>query len=236
MKPSAHYYVLFLSERISTLFEAFRDMLIDIQNKSFPLESSSEIRNTTEPNLRNSQLREFIRTADRHFDHYFRQDPLPLVVVGERKYLSIFESVTSHQGALMGRVEDDYTATSPHDLGKIVWPVVKEVLAGTSEKAMHDLEAATNSRSVVSGIEAVAHIAGTEMGGTLFVEEDYRMKGGIRKTDDSLFLSEDLDLQEVIDDVVDAIIDMVLKKDGNVVFMDSGSLITLQRIAFIKGD
>jgi hypothetical protein len=235
VKLTAHYYVLSLSEQTSRLYEAFRDTLIDIQNKGFPIESSAGMGDTVEPGLRNSQLREFIRTADQHFDHYFRQDPLRLVVVGERKSLSIFESVTSHQDVLIGRVEGDYAATSPHDLGKIVWPIVKEAMAGTSEKAMHDLETAASSQNVASGIDAVGHLAGSGVGGTLFVEEDYHMKGGIRETDHSLIMSQDLDIREVIDDAVDAIIEKVLEKGGNVVFLERGSLTKLQRIALIIG-
>ncbi len=233
MKLTTHYYVLILSEQRSRLCEAFRDTLIDIQNTGFPIHSPAGMSDTAEPALRIRQLREFIRTADQHFDHYFRQDPLPLVAVGEKKDLSMFRAVTSHQHVLIGTVEGDYTATSPHDLGKITWPVVKEVLAGTSEKAMRDLEAAERSQNVASGIDAVGRLAGSGVGGTLFVEEDYHMKGGIRESDCSLIISENLDIREVIDDAVDAIIEKVLENDGNVVFLESGSLTTLARIALI---
>ena len=235
MKLSTHYYVLSLSEQTSRLYEGFRDTLIDIQNKAFPIESSAGMSGTVEPALRDSQLRKFIRTADQHFDHYFRQDPLRLVVVGEKKNLSIFGSVTSHQDVLIGSVEGDYAATSPHDLGKIVWPIVKEVMAGTSKKAVHDLETAENSQNVASGIDAVGHLAGSGVGDTLFVEEDFHMKGGIRKTDHSLIKAEELDIREVIDDAVDAIIEKVLEKGGNVIFLESGSLAKLQRIALVTG-
>ncbi len=233
MKLATHYYVLSLSEQTSRLYEAFRDFLIDIQNKNFPIESSAFICNTVRPAPIDSQVREFIRTADRHFDHYFKQDPLRFVVVGERKYLSIFESVTSHRDVLIGGVEGDYTATSPHDLGKIVWPIVKDVMAGTNEKAIRNLETAESSQNVASGIEAVGHLANSGAGSTLFVEEDYHMKGGIRSTDHSLITSEEMDIREVIDDAVDAIIEKVLEKGGNVVFLGSGSLTKLRRIALI---
>ena len=235
MKLTIHYYVLSLSEEISRLYEAFRDTLIDIQNTGFPIKSSAGMNGTVDPVLRSNQLREFIRTADQHFDHYLRQDPHPLVVVGEKKSLSIFGSVTSHQDVLIGKVEGDYAATSPRDLGKIVWPIVKEVMAGTSEKAMLDLETAESSRNVASGIRAVGYLAGSGVGDTLFVEEDYHMKGGIREIDHSLIKSEDLDIQEVIDDAVDVIIEKVLEKGGNVVFLENGSLTKLQRIALITG-
>lgn len=234
MRLSTHYYVLSLCEQTSRLYEAFRDTLIDIQNKGFPIESSAGISGSVEPALRDSQLREFIRTADRHFDHYFRQDPLRLLVVGEKKNLSIFDSVTSHKDVLIGRVEGDYAATSPHDLGKIVWPIVKKVMAGTSEKAMNDLETAENSGNVSSGIGAVVHAAGSRVDDTLFVEENYHVKGGIREMDHSLIASKDLDIQEVIDDAVDAIIEKVLENGGNVVFMESGSLTEFHRIALIE--
>ena len=234
MRLSTHYYVLSLCEQTSRLYEAFRDTLIDIQNKGFPIESSAGMSGTVEPSLRSSHLREFVRTADQHFDHYFRQDPLHLVVVGEKESLSIFGCVTTHQDVLIGKVEGDYAATSPRDLGKIVWPIVKKVMAGTSEKAMNNLETAEYSRNVTSGIDAVGHVAGSGVGDTLFVEENYHMKGSIRETDHSLIASKDLDIQEVIDDAVDAIIEKVLEKGGNVLFLEGGSLTEFHRIALIE--
>lgn len=232
---TTHYYVLHLGEQTSRLYEAFRDTLIDIQNKGFPIESSTGMNGAGEPALGDGQLQEFIRTADQHFDHYLRQDPAQLVVVGHTKNLSIFESLTSHQDVLIGMVEGDYAATSLHDLGKIVWSVVKQAMAGTRRKAMLELATAESSRNIVSGIEAVGHLAGSVAGGTLFVEEDYRVKGGIRETDHLLIGSEAVDIREAFDDAVDVIIEKVLDKDGNVVFLQNGALTKLQRIAFITG-
>ncbi len=233
MRLTTHYYVLALGERTSRLYEAFRETLIDIQNKGFPIESSAGMRGPVDQATGDGGLREFIRTSDRHFDHYFKQDPLRLVVVGERKHLSIFDSVTAHRDVLAGRAEGDYAATSTHDLGKIVWAIVKKVLAGTGQRAMCDLEAAEGRQNVVSGIDAVAHVAGSGTGGTLFVDEDYHVKGGIRETDHSLIGADNLDIQESVDDAVDAIIAKVLGKDGNVVFRAGGSLERFHRIALV---
>jgi Bacterial archaeo-eukaryotic release factor family 3 len=234
VKLNTHYYVLSLGEHTSRLYEAFRDTLVDILNKGFPIESSADLSGTVAAAQGHSQSQEFVRTADEHFDHYFRQDPLPLVVVGEKNRLSMFGSVTSHQDVVIGKVEGNYIATSPHDLGRIVWAIVKEAMAGASEQAMHDLEKAGRMHNVASGIEAVAHLTGSETGGSLFVEEDYRVKGSIDKADHSLIMPENLDIREVTDDAVDAIIEKVLCKDGHVVFLESGSLTNFQKIAFIK--
>jgi hypothetical protein len=75
----------------------------------------------------------------------------------------------------------------------------------------------------------------SETGATLFVEEDYHVRGSIHETEQSLVYSRDVDIREVLDDAVDAIIEKVLETSGNVVFLDGGSLIEYQRIALLRG-
>ncbi len=230
MQLSIHYYVLSLSDQTSRLYEGFRDKLIDIQNANFPFEISIDAAN---PTSKNTQLREFFNQTDQHFAHYYQQDPLRLVVIGEKSNLAIFEDLTTHRDTVIGTVKGNYTNTSPHDLGKIVWPVVKEAIAGADKNAMRDLAAAAKAKKVVSGIGAVAQSVETETGSTLYVEEDYHVKGSIRKTDHSLILSKHVDIWEVIDDVVDIIIEKVLKMGGTVIFLNSGALMKLEKIALI---
>ena len=230
MQPSIHYYVLSLSEQMTRLYEGFRDKLIDIQNANFPFESSIDADN---PASKDTQLKEFFHQTEQHFAHYYEQDPLRLVVTGEKKNLSIFEALKTYQHIIIGTVEGNYLMTTPHDLGKIVWPVIKEIIAGANKNAMRDLATATRIKKVVSGIEAVRQSVETEAGSTLYVEEDYHVKGSIRRTDHSLIFSKHVDIWEVIDDVVDVIIEKVLKMGGNVIFLNNGLLIKLERIALI---
>jgi len=233
MQRSIHYYVLSLSEQTSRLYEGFRDKLIDIQDTNFPFEFSIDAGRFVKPASKNTQLRVFFHRTDQHFTSYYEQDPLRLVVVGEKSNLTIFKSMTTHRDAIIGMIEGDYTATSPHDLGKIVWSIIKEAIAGTNENALHDLATADEAKKVVFGIEAVGKLAETETGSTLYIEEDYHVKGSIRKIDHSLIISKHVNLLEVIDDVVDIIIEKVLKMGGTVIFLNSGSLIKFERIAII---
>jgi len=230
MQRSIHYYVLSLSEQTNRLYEGFRDKLIDIQNKNFPFEISIDAGN---PTSKDTQLREFFHQTNQHFAPYYEQDPLRLVVVGEKSNLAIFKALTTYQDVLIGMVEGDYTATSPHDLGMIVWPVVKEAIAGVNKNAMRDLETADKVKKVVSGIDDVGQSVETETGSTLYVEEDYHVKGSIRKSDHSLIISKHVNLLQVIDDVADLVIEKVLKMGGTVIFLNSGSLIKFERIALI---
>lgn len=233
MQLSIHYYVLSLGEQTCRLYEGFRDTLIDIQNSNFPFESPMGVRLSVEPADRDIHLRDFLGMTDLHFAHYYKQDPLKLIVVGEKRNQSVFASVTAHKEQVMGMVMGDYTSTSPHDLGKIVWPIVKEVLAGSNAKALADLESATNERKVTSGLEAVAKMANSATGATLLVEEDYHIKGSISKTDHSLVISDYVDIREVIDDAVDVIVEKVLELGGNVIFLNNGLLTKRSKIALI---
>ena len=233
MQRSIHYYALSLSEQTNRLYEGFRDKLIDIQNTNFPFKISIDAGN---PASKDTQLRKFFHRTKQRFAHYYEQDPLRLVVVGEKSNLAVFEGLATHQDVLIGMVEGDYTATSPHDLGMIVWPVVKEAIAGANENAMRDLATADKVKKVVSGIDAAGQLAETETGSTLYVEEDYHVKGSIRKTDRSVIISKHVNLLEVIDDVVDLIIEKVLKMGGAVIFLKSGSLIKFERIALVQRD
>jgi hypothetical protein len=230
MQLSIHYYVLSLSDRTVRLYEGFREKLIDIQDAYFPFEIS---RDAVDPAARETRLKEFFRQTQQRFVHYYEQDPLRLVVAGEKSDLAAFKSVTAYSDVLIGTVEGDYTATSPRDLGRIVWPVVKDAIAGANQNALLDLATAARTKKIVSGIEAVGRSAEAEAGSILYVEEDYHLKGSIRNTDHSLVLSKHVNLWEVIDDVVDVIIEKVLKTGGSVIFLSSGSLMKLERIALI---
>ena len=233
MQLSIHYYVLSLTEQQSRLYEGFRDQLIDIQDTNFPYTFSIDAGTPLESDSRDTQLREFFHQTDQRFTSYYDQDPLRLVVVGEKRNLAISSSMETCQDVLIGTIEGNYSMTSPHDLGKIVWPVVKEAIAGVNENAMRDLETAAGLNKIVSGINAVGKFVETEKAHTLYVEEDYRVRGSICKTDHSLIISKHVDLREVIDDVVDVIIEKVLKIGGTVIFVKSGSLMQHERIALI---
>ena len=234
MHFSVHYYALLLSEKSNKLFEGFRDTLIEIANGGFPSESFMHPLASIEPTQIEIHLKELYTQVNQLFVKCYNQDPLGLVLVGEKKNQSIFKSISAHEKEIIGEVEGNYDTTSLYYLGQIVWHVVKESLTGTCEKALQELDAAVSANKVVSGLEEVWQIAESEMGTILLVEDDYHVKGSIVKTDHSWTISEQVDLREVFDDVVDKVIDKVLKMKGTVIFLDNGLLAGHHRIALIS--
>ncbi|MGA7304750.1 MAG: hypothetical protein WBW88_07735, partial [Rhodothermales bacterium] len=145
-------------------------------------------------------------------------------------------STTVHHHALMAEMEGDYAAVSSSDLGKIVWSVVKQVLAGENDRALDELQAAAESKTIVIGFDAVGRAVQSVGASTLFVEDDYHVRGSVRETDGALVLSPHVDVSDVIDDAVDHIVEKVLAKGGNVVFLESNTMTKFQKIALIVRD
>jgi hypothetical protein len=106
-------------------------------------------------------------------------------------------------------------------------------MAGLKETALRELEIAEKTQKLVVGLEAVGRCSDVQVGSTLLVEEDYHVRGSMKKMDQTLVVSRDVDVREVMDDVVDTIIERVLEIGGNVIFMNTGSLKRQKRIALI---
>ena len=234
MHFSIHYYILLLSEKSSKFFEGFRDTLIEITNGGFPSESLVYSLTPVEPTQIEIRLKELYKEVNQLFVKFYNQDPLGLVLVGEKKNQSIFKSISAHEKEIIREIEGNYDTTSLHDLGQIVWSKVKESLAGTHEKAFQELKAAVSAQKVASGLEEVWQTANSVRETILLVEEDYHVKGSIVKTDHSWIILEQVDLREVFDDVVDRVIEKVLEMYGTVIFLNSGSLAEHHRIALIR--
>jgi hypothetical protein len=135
-----------------------------------------------------------------------------------------FRSVTTHERAVVGRIEGDHTDTNIRDLGEIAWAVVKEALSGVQARAMRQLEACTSRGRVDHGLEAVVRRVPTESPATLLVEEGYRVRGKIVDRNHVAVVAGETDVRDSMDDAVDAVIARVLEPGGTVVLTPNGSL------------
>jgi hypothetical protein len=224
---SSHYYVLSLATRQTVLYEAFRNYLIQLENRGFPVVNPP--RGLGPPT--DSELQDLGRTIDSCFGQHYALDPLKVILVGEEALLAAISAVTVHGDAIVGRVEGDHSNTSGRDLGQIVWPVIREAMTGVVDTALRDLETRAATGSIASGLEAVARQVSREVQATVLVEEDYHMRGGLRGPGDSPLITSEVDVREALDDAVDAVIERALQGGGKAVFTPSGSLREWHRIA-----
>jgi hypothetical protein len=219
VKLSTHYYVLSLGERTNRLYEAFRDTLIDIENTWFPMETPHS---PSQRDLSDAQLRTLMERVDHHFAHYYGQEPLGLVLAGTRRNQDAYASLTAHSDIIIGQTAGDHSATSVNDLGSIVWPIVKGVMAHAGQNVELALEIATRAHNIAVGIDAVVQSVDSGVGATLLVEEGYRVSP-----------PESSSLLDDTDNVVDVVIDKVLALGGNVIFVQDRLLGKFRSIALI---
>lgn len=241
MNRTPRYWVLVLSEKPTRLFEATRDDLLEIQDGGFPMVHEGPGGEAPLPggfgvkrsHIRDEAHRQFFRKVDEALKPFMNGDPLSLAVVGVDRYLAFFDEVSSHKDAIIARVQGSHDKTSAHELGKLVWPAVKEALAEERRKVLEELDKAVGEQKYVSTIGEVWRLAQEGRGRLLLVEEDFHYPAVVDESGMILSPAEDPEAPGVIDDAVDEIIETVLAKQGRVVFVENGQLAEHQRIALI---
>jgi hypothetical protein len=240
MNRTPRYWVLALSEQPTRLFEAARDDLIEMTAGGFPMTHNGPGGATNLPggpgiNPSSQQDRfheQFFRAVDAAFDKANKEDPLPLAVVGVDRYLSFFKDVATRND-VVAEIKGNYDHLGPHDLGRLVWPEVKEALAQRRAGVFNELSAAIGARRISSTAGEVWRYAHEGRGALLLVEEGYHPPARLSDDGMNILISDNPADLDVMDDATDIIVEEVLMKGGRVVFVPDGSLSEHNRIALI---
>jgi len=241
MNRTPRYWVLVLSEKPTRLYEGTRDVLMEIQEGGFPVTHEGAGGEQPLPGgfgikksaYRDERHRQFFRQVDRALAPFLKDDPLPLMVVGVERYLAFFAEVTNHKDSILTTLTGSHDKTYLHELSKLVWPLVKDALAEQRQQVLSDFDQAVGEKKVASTIGEVWQMASEGRGHLLLVEESFRYPANTDQAGRHLFPAGESAGGEKMDDAVDIIIDMVLSKQGKVVFMENGQLAKYQRIALI---
>lgn len=237
MNRAFRYYLLKLTGKSAHLYEAYRENLRELHENGFPHEyQPAEVdhhRGDRSEPQHDSHYKEFLNQVDKRFNEVHNMNPMDLVVLGLTRNLATYRDVADHKDRILHEVEGNYEHLSTHDLGKLVWPEVKDLLREMRHKVLDELGAAVGAKKAVSGIDEVWQLSNTGRAGTLVVEEGYFQPGLIDRANGHLTLTEDAKAPGVVDDVVDEIAEFVMHQGGRVVFVEDGRLADHQRIALI---
>lgn len=235
------YWVLMLSEQPTRLFEGVGETLIEVKDGGFPMTHSGPGGATRLPGgkginrsaYRDDQHRQFFRKVDDAFQQFYADDLLPLAVVGVDRYLSFLREVSALTDANIVEVKGNYDRASTFELAKIVWPQMEIQLTALRHQVLEDLDVAVGAQKYASTIGEVWRLAYEGRGRTLVVEENYHYPATSDESGMHITPASDAALPGVIDDAVDEVIETVLAKGGQVVFVDDGTLEQHQRVALI---
>jgi len=243
LNRTPRYWVLVLSEKPTRLYEAARDDFVEVKADGFPMVHKGPGGAASLPGgfgikksaYRDEYHRKFFRSVDSNLRPFLNDDPLPLVIVGVDRYLAFFDEVTKNKTAVIATLSGSHDKTSPVELAKLVWPLVKDWQAKERQKALQALSKAVGERRVKSSIDEVWLSAKHGNGLLLFVEESYHYPAVVDQSGLRLLPPDDLTTSELMIDAVDEIIDMVLLGHGQVIFVPQGELDN-QKIALIVRD
>jgi hypothetical protein len=241
MNRMPRYWTLALSEKPTRLFEGTRETMWEVRAGGFPITHTGPGGEQPLPGgfgveksaYRDERHRQFFRRVDAALRPFLAEDPLPLAVVGVDRFLAFFNEVTDHKTVIVTRLTGGHDKTSAHELGQLVWPLVKANLDERRNEVLAELDRAVGAQRSVSTVGEVWRSAHEGRGRLLVVEEGFHFPARVDETGRYITPADDLNAPGVVDDAVDEIIETVLSKQGRVVFVDDGQLAAHQRIAMI---
>lgn len=241
LNHSMRYWVLVLSEKPTRLYEGTNDSLEEVQEKGFPMVHEGPGGEAPLPGgfgvqrsaYRDEYFQKFLRKIDASLKDMLAQDDLPVVLVGVDRHLAFFNDLTAHKNSIIGSVTGNHDKTSPHELGKLVAPVLETYLNDKRKDALAQLDKAIGEKKSASTVGEVWVLAHEGRGDLLLVEDDFHHPARLDQNGKNIIPAEDSTAPDVIDDAVDEIIEEVLNKKGKVVFVPNGKLDDHGRIAMV---
>lgn len=219
LNRTALYRVATISSRRARLLVGDRQRLVEERDDRWPLERAEGENPTSWLRRLSTQLAE---------EHAAR--PMPLVAAGvERSIRSVFALVPV---PTIGTVAGNHDRTGAGELHHAAWPVVSDWLRTDRDRALARLDEARSARRYAGGLDEIWSLA-TEGRVDLVVAEDgFRVAARIDELH-RLHPTGEVEAPDVIDDVVDELIEHVLRQGGEAVIVGDGELADHGRVAAV---
>jgi Bacterial archaeo-eukaryotic release factor family 3 len=226
------YWVLVLSEKPTRLYHGQNNNLEEITVDDFPMfhlgpggaESLPGGFGIKRSAYRDEYDRKFFRHVDAALGRVVSETLLPLILVGVERNLAFFLEVTSNARLVTASLQGSHDSTPAPELAELVWPLVKSQMAKKRQEALQELGTAAANQRVAAGVNDIWPNALDGRGALLLVEQNYHYPARLEGDGRTLLPVSNANGPNVIDDAVDEIIEVVLAKQGKVIFTDDGQL------------
>jgi hypothetical protein len=244
------YAIVALSQKHVNIYLAQGPKIHLVHNDDFPLDYSEEYEYTKpskissygsivlkqyekeKSTIEDVRRIDFFKHADKLFDKYPELN-LPLIVVGEEKEVADFIALSKHAKNVIGKLHSNLNFDAIHLLGDQVWEEVQRNRRIENEAKIKNLWELIGNEMVAIGILDVWRTTKAGNCLELYVEKDFAKVGYVSKDGQTLKLvySEQTKNFLRVNDMVEKIIELVLEKNGKVVFVANGTLKDFDGIA-----
>lgn len=218
------HVVLLLTGQEARLFTGLGAELQPVQGR-FPMRPRRERRRDPDrPRLAAADAAAFWRDVDAALGAYLLAHPAPLVIAGDRRATAGFVALSSHLDRLAGTLEANLAREPLPRLAERVRPVLEGYLRSRQDEALALLDRRTGSGRAVSGLVAAWFAARHERPEMLVVDESLSVPARLTSDGDLVVPAVDPEAPDVLDDIVDELIETVLRRGGWVALARPGSL------------
>lgn len=215
---TATFRVVTVSEQTVRLLVGDRDRLVEVHERPWPLERADDEGAEVWRNRVNESLERELRSFD-----------VPTVLAGVAH--TIGSLIDGDQVESIGNVPGNHDSSSPAQLHEPAWVLVHEWLELDRAEALARLDHARGARVFAGGVDEVWDLADDGRVELLVVEDDYHLTARVH--DRHLEPVDDPDSPDIVDDVIDELIEMVLRSGGETVMVPPGELSDHGRIAAV---
>jgi Bacterial archaeo-eukaryotic release factor family 3 len=218
LNRTAQFRLVTISDRKTRLLVGDRQRLVEEQSDRWPLERTDD---------QNTAAWTRAVTQALHAEH--QAFALPTVVAGVER--SVRRTLALGELSAIGLVSGNHDRTSWAALHTAAWPLVTDWLRADGQRALERLDSARSSRLYAGGLHELWPLAREGRIELVVVEETYAVAARLKG--DELEPTEDREDPDVIDDVVDELIEAVLRHGGKAVIVNDGDLASHQRVAAV---
>jgi Bacterial archaeo-eukaryotic release factor family 3 len=216
LNRKAHYRVITVSDRKTRLLVGDRQRLLEERSEGWPIERAEE-----------QNAAAWTKTVMQALQVEHQRHPLPTVVAGVER--SVRRTLALAELSAIGMVPGNHDRTGWSDLHSLSWPLVTDWLRADGQRAMEQLDSARSTRLYAGGIHELWPLAREGRIDLVVVEETYSLAARI--FGETLEPTNDVESPDVVDDVVDELIEAVLRHGGKAIIVNDGELANHQRIA-----
>jgi hypothetical protein len=241
-KSTAECFVVAISQNEVRTFACYGNFLFEYDIENMP-QSTEDVKRdhpqktgnfTDAHDIKENDLHKYLHEIDKALTTKLNELKTKVIICTPERIAGHFKNITHNTKSIAGYVDGNFDHLSAKKIYETISPLLDEIKAAEQNNVMQKLQQAAQQNKVISGVERVFNGVETEKGKILVVEKDFHCPAIISPGGKHIVIPL-LDHPEINypKDIVDDIIETILRKQGEVYFVDNNSMSVYNHIALI---
>ena len=236
-QQNRRYYILTISRNVIRLIEAFNEKIInEVNNNDFPFVNRDyyvdEAAELAQDSFIDNQIKEYFNDADKRFQKYYNDRPLPVILAGDIKTTSYYEEQMDRECMIIAKVSGSFDKMPFHEIISAVHPEVEKYREENQKEYFSKLDTADSAYLLSTDLNEIYKSAVEGAADTLYVGESFSLNGTIK--DDSLEITEREPGNLNRNDLLSELIKIVGNNGGNTIFVEDERMQKYNGIALVR--